>query len=151
MMRIVLTSSLLTLAIIGVNPAAVRADQWTGPKEAAQAAREFADATRRLQKAIHDVSEESPLAGEVQDLSKSAGRLHDAVQKGTAYEDALKDYRKIERDYAHFEGGLKKAHDVHHDDQVVAEVKKTKAAFDRLQAQMSGRRSAGGEQTTPRP
>jgi len=151
MMRIVLTNSLLTLSMAVILPAAVWADQWTGPEEAAQSAREFADAAHRLQKAIHDVSEESPLAAEVQRLSRLAGQLHDAVQKGATHEDALEDFRKIERDYAHFEGGLKKAHDVHHDEQVVAEVKKTKAAFDRLQAQMSGRRSAGGEQTTPRP
>ena len=37
--------------------------------------------------------------------SQSAGRLHDAIRKGLAYEDALKDLRKIEHDYAQPAGG----------------------------------------------
>ena len=143
--------SFLALVMTVVLPAVVRADQWTGPKEVAQAAQEFAAVAQRLQKAIHEVSGESPLAPEMKRLSKSASQLHDAVQKGAPYEDALKDFRKIERDYAHFEAGLKKAHDVHHDKQVEADVKKTKAAFDHLHAQMSGKRSTGAEQTTAKP
>jgi hypothetical protein len=39
MMKIMLTSSLLILAVAGPLPTAVRADQWTGPKEVARAAR----------------------------------------------------------------------------------------------------------------
>src|SRR5512144_3072766 len=115
-MKTILTSGFLALIAAGVFPASTRADQWTGPEEVARAARDFAEEAGRLQAAL---------------------RFHDAVAKGAAYADALREYRKIERDYAHFEGGLKEAHDVHHDEQVVAEVKKTKAAFDRLKARMS--------------
>jgi hypothetical protein len=150
-MKTILTSGFLALIAAGVFPASTRADQWTGPEEVARAARDFAEEAGRLQAAIHDVSEESPLAAEVQHLSKAALRFHDAVAKGAAYDDALREYRKIERDYAHFEGGLKEAHDVHHDERVVAEVKKTKAAFDRLKARMSSRRGAGDDPATPRP
>jgi hypothetical protein len=108
MMRMMLANSLLTLSMAVFLPAAVQADRWTGSEAAAQAAREFADAARRLQKAIHDASEESPLAVKMQRLSMSAGQLHDAVQKGVTYEDALEDFREIEGDYVHFEGELKK-------------------------------------------
>jgi len=50
------------------------------------------------------------------------------------------DFRKIGSSYEHFEKGLKMDHDAHHDEHVVADAKKTKAAFDRLQAHMEGRR-----------
>src|SRR5262249_31407013 len=66
LMKTLLTVSSLMLVLAGLSPAAVRADQWTGPKEVAQAAHGFAGAAQRLQKAIHDVSEDSPLAAEMQ-------------------------------------------------------------------------------------
>lgn len=148
-MKTLLTGAFLPLALFALSPVTVRAEQWTGPKEVAQAAHGFAGAAQRLQKAIHDVSDDSPLSAEMQRVSKAASQLHDAVDKGASYEVALKSFRAIERDYAHFEGGLKKAHDVHHDKQVVAEVNKTKAAFELLQARMAGRREVGGEQKSP--
>jgi hypothetical protein len=64
-------SFFLTLIALCALSAVVRSDDWTGPKEVAKATRQFADAAHRLQAAIHDVSEDSPLAGEVQLLSKS--------------------------------------------------------------------------------
>ena len=53
---------------------------------------------------------------------------------------------------AHFEAGLKKAHDVHHEKPVAESAKKVKATFDGLQAHMAGRRPTGtADQASPRP
>jgi len=139
-MRTLLTGGFLSVIAAVVLSLATRADDWTGPKEVSRSAREFADATQQLQKAIRDVDEDSPLVAEVLSLSKSAARLRDAVDKGANYEDARQDFRKIEDGYAHFEAGLKKAHDVHHEKPVEEKAKQVKATFDQLQAHMSGRR-----------
>src|SRR3954452_3583261 len=151
-MRTFLTRSLFSLIAAGVLSAAARAEDWTGPKDVSKAAREFADATQQLQKAIKDVDEDSPLVAEVLALSKSAARLRDAVEKGAKYEDARQDFGKIEGDYAHFEAGFKKAHDVHHEKPVAESAKKVKATFDGLQAHMSGRRPPEqAAQASPQP
>lgn len=139
-MRTTVSRSLLPLLAVGLLSAAAPADDWTGPKEVAKAAREFATAAETLQKAIKGVDDDSPLAEEVFSLSKSATRLHDSVDKGATCEDAKKDFRKVESGYAHFEAGLKKAHDVHHEKPVAEAAKNAKASFDQLQAHMSGRR-----------
>jgi hypothetical protein len=147
-----LTRSLLSLIAATVLSAAARADDWTGPKDVSKAAREFAAATQQLQKAIKDVDEDSPLVAELLSLSKSAARLRDAVDKGAKYEDAKRDFGKIEVGYAHFEAGLKKAHDVHHEKPVAESAKKVKATFDVLQAHMSGRRlPEKPDQASPQP
>ncbi len=151
-MRTSLTRSLLTFIAAGVLATAARADDWTGPKDVAKSAREFAYATQQLQKAIKDVDEDSPLVAELLSLSKSAARLQDAVDKGAKYEDAKQDFGKIEGGYAHFEAGLKKAHDVHHEKPVAESAKKVKATFDGLQAHMAGRRpTETADQASPRP
>ena len=74
-----------------------------------------------------------------------------AVDKGATYEVAKQDFRKIEGDYAHFEAGFKKAHDVHHEKPVEETAKKVRATFDHLRAQMTGKRSLGEERTIPKP
>jgi hypothetical protein len=150
-MKTLLASGFLALVATAGLSAASSAAQWTNSKEVAQAAREFSLAAERLEKAIHDVAEESPLAAEVKQLSKSANELHLMAQKGTAYEDAVKNFKKMGGDYAHFEAGLKKAHDVHHDKQVVAEVKKIKTAFESLQSLMSSRQESKSDQTPKQP
>ena len=142
-MRTMVSRSLLSLLAVGLLSAAAPADDWTGPKDVAKAAREFSAAAEKLQKAIKDVNENSPLAAELLSLSKSGTRLHDSVDKGATYEDAKKDFRKVEGGYAHFEAGLKKAHDVHHEKPVADAAMKVKATFDQLQAHMSGRRPSG--------
>ncbi len=44
-MSILVSRSLLSLLAVGLLHAAARADDWTGPKDVANAAREFAAAT----------------------------------------------------------------------------------------------------------
>ncbi len=135
-----------------VFAAAARAEDWTGPKDVATSAHGFAGAAEKLQKAIKEVNEDSPLVAEVRSLSKSAAGLHDSVANGATYDDALKDFRKIESGYAHFEAGLKKAHDVHHEKPVADAAKKARATFDQLQAHMTGRRPAeNADPASPRP
>jgi hypothetical protein len=141
-MRILLMSSLLSFTAAGGLSVAARADDWTSPRDVSRSAREFADATQQLHKAIKDVDEDSPLVAEVFSLSNAATRLQDAVDKGARYEAAKQDFHKIESGYAQFEANLKKAHDVHHEKPVAELAKKVKAAFDGLQAHMSGRRPA---------
>jgi len=141
-MSMLVSRSLLSLLAVGLLPAAARADDWTGPKDVANAAREFAAAAETLQKAIKDVNEDSPLAEELQSLSRSAFRLHNSVDKGATYGEAKKDFGTVEGGYAHFNAGLKKAHDVHHEKPVAAAARRVQAAFDALQAHMSGRRPA---------
>ncbi len=151
-MRTIVSKSLLSIVAAGALATATRADDWTGPKDAAKSAREFADAAEKVQKAIKDVDEDSPLVAEVGSLAKSAARLRDSVTKGAMYEEAKGGFRKLEAGYAHFEAGLKGAHDVHHEEPVADAAKGLKAAFDRLQAHMTGRRPPGqGEATGPRP
>jgi len=151
-MRTSLTRSLPSFIAAVVLATAARADDWTGPKDVAKSARDFANATRQLQKAIKDVDEDSPLVAEVLSLSKSAARLRDAVDEGAKYGDARQDFGKIEGDYAHFEAGFKKAHDVHHERPVAESAKKVKATFDVLQAHMSGRRPPEkADQDSPQP
>ena len=150
-MRTLPTRSLLALVAAGLLSVAARAGDWTGPKDVSRSAREFANATQQLQQAIRDVDEDSPLVAEVLSLSRSAARLRDAVDKGATYEDAKQDFRKIESGYAHFEAGLKKAHDVHHEKPVAEKAKEVKATFDQLQAHMSGQRpSEKADQASPR-
>lgn len=146
-MRTMVTSRLLSLIAVGALFATARADDWTTPKDVARSAHEFGAAGLKLQKAIRDAVEDSPLVAEVGNLSKAADRLHDSVDKGAKFEEARKDFRKVEQDYAHFQDGLKKAHDVHHEKPVEEASKKAKAAFDQLQAQMTGRRPQ--EKTDP--
>jgi hypothetical protein len=151
-MSTLLTRTLLSFIAAGALSAAARADDWTGPRDVSRSARQFASATEQLREAIRDVDEDSPLVAEVLSLSKSATRLQDAVDKGATYEDARPDFRKIESGYAHFEAGLKKAHDVHHEKPVAESAKKVKATFDQLQAHMSGQRpSEKSGQASPRP
>ena len=150
-MRTIMARSLLSLIAVVVLSADARADDWTGPKDVARSAHEFAVAADHLQKAIKDVNDGSPLVAEVRSLSKSAAQLHDSVANGAAYQDAKKDFQKIESGYAHFETGLKKAHDVHHEKPAADAAKKVKATFDQLQAHMSARRpSKKNDQTNPR-
>jgi 1,4-alpha-glucan branching enzyme len=152
LMRMSVARSLLSLIVAGSLSAAARAENWTGPKDVARSAHEFAVAAEKLQKFIKDVNEDSPLAAEIRALSKSASLLHDSVEKGGTYEDAKKAFRKIESDYAHFEAGLKKAHDVHHEKPVEDASKIAKTKFERLQAHMSGRRPVESTApTSPRP
>lgn len=151
-MRTRLTRGFLLLVAASALAVSAQADNWTGPKEVSKSAREFADATQQLQKAIRDVNEDSPLVAEVLSLSKSAARLQDAVDKGATYEAAKPEFRKIASGYAHFEAGLKKAHDVHHEKPVAEKAKQVKMTFDQLQAHMTGQRpSEKTEQVTPRP
>ncbi|MCA1685517.1 MAG: hypothetical protein LC745_05935, partial [Planctomycetia bacterium] len=98
-MRTIVARGFLSLVAAGALSAAVRADDWTGPKDVAQSAHEFAGAAEKLQKAIKDVNEDSPLVAEVRSLSNSATQLHDSVAKGAKYPDAMKDFRKIESGY----------------------------------------------------
>jgi len=142
-MRTHVAKTLLSLIAGSTLAAAARADEWTGPKEVAGSAREFAAAAERLQKAIQEVNQDSPLVAEVRTLSTSAARLHDSVAKGAAYEDVKNDFRTIEVGYGRFEADLKKAHDVHHEKPVADAAKKVKATFDQLQAHMTGRRPSG--------
>jgi len=66
--------------------------------------------------------------------------LTGSCTKGATYEDAKKDFGKMESGYARFEAGLKKAHDVHNEKPVADAAKNVKATFEQLQAHMSGRR-----------
>ncbi len=151
-MGTIVSRILLPLLTVVLLSAAPRADDWTGPKEVAKAAREFATATEKLQKAIKDVKEDSSLAAEVLSLSRSTTQLHDSVEKGATYEKAKKDFRKIESGYVHFEAELKKAHEVHHEKPVAETAKRAKATFDQLQAHMTGRSSTARiDQAGPRP
>ena len=139
-MRMRIVPSLLLLMAVGPPSITARADDWTSPKEVAKSAHDFASSTEQLKKTIKDVDENSPLVMEIASLSKLAAQLDDSVAKGAVYEDAKKDFRKIESGYAHFEAGLKKDHDIHHEIPVVNAAKKAKASFEQLQAHMSGRR-----------
>ncbi len=151
-MRTIMVRALLSLIAAGTLSAAARAEDWTGPKDVAKAAHEFAVVVGQLRKAIKDVAEDSPLVEEARLIAKSAGQIEDAVGKGATYEAAKKEFRKVEGDYAHFEAGLKKAHDVHHEKTVEDAAKKARAAFEGLQAHMSGRRPAEeANQASPRP
>ena len=144
--------TLLSLIAASTLCVTVRADIWTGPKDVARSAHDFADTTEKLQKAIKDVNQDYTLIAEVRALSKSADKLHDSVEKGATYEDAKKDFDKIETGYAHFEAGLKKAHDVHHEKPVADTAKKVKTTFDQLKAHMSGQRPMEKpDQAGPRP
>jgi hypothetical protein len=146
-MRTFFTRGLLSLIAAGALSGSTRADDWTSPKEVSKSAREFANATKQLRDAIREVDEDSPLVAEVLSLSKSAARLQDAVGKGATYEAAKQDFRRLENGYPHFEAGLKKAHDVHHEKPVAEQAKRVKAAFDQLQARISGHRPS--EKTDP--
>lgn len=139
-MKRLLSKSLLTLVAAGAVTTVALADHWTGPEEVAKAAHEFAEAAKHLHRSIHDVAEDSPLVGEVHRLAKSARHFHKAVEEGATYEHAVKDFRKIAHRFDHFEKGLKEDHDVHHDEHVVANAKKAKAAFEHLRGHMEGRR-----------
>ncbi|GAC1306158.1 MAG: hypothetical protein NVSMB14_12530 [Isosphaeraceae bacterium] len=151
-MKRTLARSLLSLIAVGTLATAVRADDWTSPKEVAKAAHDFSGASQTLQQAIKDVDEESELVAEIGSLSKSAAELHKSVSKGAAYEDAKKDFRKIESGYARFEAKLKKAHDIHHEKPVADAAKKVKSTFDQLKAHISGRRpSEKTDQASPTP
>lgn len=147
-MNTVLASSLLTLAVAASFVTVARADDWTSSKEVAEAAGGLADAAKQLHKSIHAVAEDSPLVEEMNLFAKSAQKFHEAVKTGATYGQATKDFGKIGSSYAHFEKALKKDHDAHHDEHVVADAKKTKAAFDHLQAHMEGRRES---KPTPAP
>jgi hypothetical protein len=149
-MRTYFTRGLLSLLAAGALSVFARADDWTSPKDVSKSAGEFANATKQLLNAIREVDQDSPLVAEVLSVSKSAARLQDAVDKGTTYEAAKQDFRKLENGYAHFEAGLKKAHDVHHEKPVAGQAKKLKAAFDQLQAHFSGHRpSEKTDQASP--
>jgi len=139
-MRMVLVRGFLALIAAGTLATGARADDWTSPRDVSRSAHEFATTAEQLQAAIKDVDAESPLVAEVGTLARSATRFHDSVAKGATYQDATKDFGKIEGGYTHFESALKKAHDVHHEPPVAAAGKKFKATFDRLQAHMTGRR-----------
>jgi len=80
-MRTTMARSLLALIAAAAISASAWADDWTGPKDVAKSAHEFAGAAEKLQKAIKDVNEDSPLVAEVRSLSHSAAQLHDAVAK----------------------------------------------------------------------
>ncbi|GAC1472067.1 MAG: hypothetical protein NVSMB9_18890 [Isosphaeraceae bacterium] len=138
-MRRTFASGILSLIASTALSATTHAETWTGPKEVAQSAQEFAGAAETLQNAIKDVDDTSPLVDEVRSLAKSATRLHHSVADGAMYPDAKNDFRKIETSYAHFQAGLKKAHDIHHEKPVADAVKKVKTHFNHLQADMSGR------------
>jgi len=109
-------------------------------KEIAKAAFAFGEATKRLQQAVRDVVEDSPLVAQLGRLSKSADHLREAFEKGEGGEHAAEDFRTLADEYGRFEGALKKDHDAHHDDRVVAEAKKVNEAFGRLRNYLSGRR-----------
>jgi len=150
-MRTPAMKTLLSLVVAGTLAASARAEEWTSPKDVAKAAHEFMGAAQQLQKTIKDAVADSPLVEEVRLLAKSAGQIEDAVKQGATYEVASKDFRKVEADYAHFEAGLKKAHDVHHEQPVEVAAKKAKATFDQLKDHMAGRRPAeNAGQTSPR-
>ena len=141
-MKTRMTRSLMTLVAAGAVTTVALADHWTGPKEVAKAAHDFADAATHLHKSIHAVAGDSPLVAEVHGLAKSATHFQKTVEKGATYEHAVKDFRKIGHDFDHFEKALKKDHDAHHDEHVVADAKRTNAAFGHLQAHMEGRRES---------
>ena len=138
--RTLFARGILLLLATGAISASAWADDWTSPKEVAKSAQEFATSAEKLQKAIKDIQEDSPLVAEVGNLSKSAARLHDSVDKGGTYDDAKEDFRKIEAGYARFEAALKKAHDIHHEKPVEDAAKKLKTSIDALQSHMAGRR-----------
>ena len=138
-MKIMLTRSLGSLIAVCALSTVARADDWTGPKQVAKSAQEFAGAAEKLQKAIKDVEEDSPLVAEAGALSKSATKLHDSVDKGGTYADAKKDFGKVKSAYTRFEAGLKKAHDIHHEKPVADAEKKAKTMLERLDAHMAGR------------
>ena len=151
MRTIVARTCLSLIAAVAISTTS-SADDWTSPKEVAKSAKAFAGAAETLQKAIKDVDANSPLVAEVKSLSKSAAKLCESVDKGASYDDARKDFRKIESGYAAFESNLKKAHDIHHEKPVADAAKKAKATFEELQNHMSGKRPAdktGG--ASPRP
>ena len=110
------------------------------PDEIAKATSAFVEATKRLQQAVREVAEDSPLVADLGRLSRSAGDLRQAVEKGEGSEHAVEDFRAIEGEYGRFEVALKKDHDAHHDDRVVAEAKKVNEAFGHLRDHMAGRR-----------
>lgn len=139
-MGMVMARYLPSLIAAGALSGAVWADDWTSRKAVAKSAQELADTTEKLQKAIKDVDQDSPLIAEVGTLSKSAHKLLDSVENEATHEDAKKDFGKIETGYVHFEAGLKKAHDIHHEKPVADAAKKVKSTFDQLKAHMSGQR-----------
>jgi hypothetical protein len=140
-MRMFLGGVLFALMAAMPASAANQADQWTSPKEVSKAAHEFSKAAQGLQKSIQAVEESSPLGKQMQRISESAEKLHDSVDKGASYEDALRDHRKLVKDYEAFQASLKGAHEIHHDEAVVKDVKKVKDAFDRLQSNITGKKS----------
>lgn len=140
---------LMLLAAVASPVSSAVADEWTGPKEVAKAAGACAEPLKALHKSIRAVAEDSPLVKEVDQLANSTQKFRAAVEKGMTYEHALVDFRKLGKSYDHFREALKKDHDVHHDTQVEADAKRLKAAFDRLQSQMQGRREP--EPTRPAP
>ena len=123
-------------AIPGDAPRAVGAQ----PGEIARAAFAFGEAAKRLQQAVRDVAEDSPLVAQLGRLSQAAGHLRQAVEKGEGSEHAVGDFRALESEYGRFEVALKKDHDAHHDDRVIAEAKKVSEAFGHLRDHMAGRR-----------
>ncbi len=147
-MKTAFPNSLLTLAMAASLITVAQADDWTSSKEVTEAAGGLADSARQLHKSIHAAAADSPLVEEMDQLAKSARKFHEAVKNGATYGQATKDFQKIRSSYDHFEEALKKDHDAHHDEHVVADAKKTKAAFGRLQAHMEGRRES---KPTPAP
>ena len=131
-MRTIVTRTCLSLIAAGVISTTSRADDWTSPKEVAKSAQGFASAAKTLDEAIKDVAKGSPLVAEVKSLSESAAKLCDSVDKGALYDDAKKDFGKIQSGYAAFEAGLNKAHDIHNEKPVAAAANKAKAALEKL-------------------
>ena len=135
-----LTSHFLTLAVAASLVTAARADDWTSAKEVTVAAGSFADAAKALHKSIRVAAEDSPLDKEMDQIAKAAQKFHESVKMGATYEQSIKDHSTMGKSYEHFREALKKDHDVHHDEHVVADAKKLTAAHDQLQAHMEGRR-----------
>jgi hypothetical protein len=113
---------------------------WTGPRGVAGAARGLAEAAAHLRDSVREVSEDSPLVTELDRLARSAAHFGDAVRNGAPLEHARRDFQKIQVGFERTLAALKRDHDVHHDEHAAGDAKALTAAFDRLLAQMSGRR-----------
>ena len=122
------------------TPPGVPPGNAANSKEIAKAAFVFGEAAKRLQQAVREVAEDSPLVAQLGRLCKSADHLREAFEKGNGGGHAAEDFRAIEGEYGRFEAALKKDHDAHHDDQVVADSKKLNEAFGHLRDHMPGRR-----------
>jgi hypothetical protein len=107
----------------------------------ARAASGFAEAAGHLRDAVRGVSEDSPLVAELDRLAQSATHLGEEGRKGTPLERSRQEFQKLQAAYERALATLKRDHDVHHDEHVAGDMKTLTATFDRLLAQVSGRRN----------